>query len=105
MAIGRLTAAKEDGASIEIGGKKVALGIPGAKAPTTTGVPDKAFSQIPLARPGTADEAAAGMLLCVCFIFARRLEVTYVWTLGGASLASPLASYVTGHTLEVTGGR
>ncbi len=37
---------------------------------------------IPLARAGTADEAAAGILL----------------------MASPLASYITGHTLEVTGG-
>lgn len=60
----RLTAAKEDGASIEIDGKRVALGIPGAKAPTPTG----AYSSIPLARPGTADEAASAMLLCVCFI-------------------------------------
>jgi len=67
-----LTAAKEDGETIEIGGKKVALGIPGAKAPTSTGVSDpKVFSKIPLARPGTADEAAAAMLLCVCFTFAR----------------------------------
>ena len=37
---------------------------------------------IPLARKGAADEAANGMLF----------------------LASPLSSYVTGHTLEVTGG-
>jgi len=80
----RLTAAKEDGASIEIGGKKVALGIPGAKAPTSTvSSGPNAFPLIPLGRPGTTDEAAAAMLF----------------------LASPLASYVTGHTLEVTGGR
>ncbi|KAI9460133.1 short-chain dehydrogenase/reductase SDR [Lactarius psammicola] len=80
----RLTAAKEGGAAIEIGGKKVALGIPGAKTPATTGSADpKGYPLIPLARPGTADEAAAAMLF----------------------LASPLASYVTGHTLEVTGGR
>jgi hypothetical protein len=59
-----LTAAKEDGVAIEIDGKTVALGIPG-KAPTTTG--PKAYSLIPLARPGTADEAAAAMLLCVRF--------------------------------------
>ena len=66
-----LTAAKESGASIEIGGRKVALGIPGgipgAKAPTSTVSSDpKAFPSIPLGRPGTADEAAAAMLLCVC---------------------------------------
>ncbi|KAH9075688.1 short-chain dehydrogenase/reductase SDR [Lactarius deliciosus] len=80
----RLTAAKEEGAAIEIGGKKVALGIPGAKTPATTSSADpKSFPLIPLARPGNADEAAAAMLF----------------------LASPLASYVTGHTLEVTGGR
>ena len=42
-----------------------------------------ALSQIvPLARKGTADEAAGAILF----------------------LASPLASYVTGTTLEVTGG-
>lgn len=68
----RLTAAKEDGVAIEIDGKKVALGIPGAKPPKTTGGADpKTYSLIPLARPGTADEAAAAMLLCVCFILTR----------------------------------
>lgn len=102
----RLTAAKEDGATIEIGGKKVALGIPGAKVATTPGVPDrKAFSTIPLARPGTADEAAASMLLCVCFTFTRPIGGHSPMDFGWRSLASPLASYVTGHTLEVTGGR
>lgn len=64
-----MTAAKEGGASIEIDGKKVALGIPGAKAPTPTGGADpKTYSSIPLARPGAAEEAASAMLLCVCFI-------------------------------------
>ncbi len=66
----RLTAAKEGGASIEINGKRVALGIPGGTA--TGGDQNKAFSSIPLARPGTADEAASAMLLCVCcFILTR----------------------------------
>lgn len=77
----RLTAAKEEGATIEIDGQKVALGIPGAKQRAAQNV--NAFVDIPLQRGATADEAAAGMLF----------------------LASPLASYVTGHTLEVTGGR
>jgi len=76
----RLTAAKEQGATIEIDGKKVALGIPApAKAPEAGSL----YATIPLGRGGTADEAAAGMLF----------------------LASPLSSYVSGHTLEVTGGR
>ncbi|KAG2338814.1 NAD(P)-binding protein [Suillus weaverae] len=78
----RLTAAKEDGATIEIDGQKVALGIPGAKQRAAAQTAN-AFIDIPLQRGATADEAAAGMLF----------------------LASPLASYVTGHTLEVTGGR
>ncbi|CCL98927.1 uncharacterized protein FIBRA_00934 [Fibroporia radiculosa] len=73
----RLTAAKEEGASIEIDGKKVALGIPKA-----VGGGASATSGIPLGRPASPDEAAAGILF----------------------LASPLASYVSGHTLEVTGG-
>ena len=62
-----MTAAKEEGAFIEIDGKKVALGIPGRKPPSAAdaSASAKAYPDIPLARPGTADEAAAGVLLCV----------------------------------------
>ncbi|KAF5389364.1 hypothetical protein D9757_004263 [Collybiopsis confluens] len=79
----RLTAAKEAGVTLEIDGKKVALGIPGAKPPIDpTASSGQAYPQIPLRRGGSPDEAANAMLF----------------------LASPLASYVNGHTLEVTGG-
>ncbi|GAA5801449.1 hypothetical protein EDC94DRAFT_530616 [Helicostylum pulchrum] len=77
----RLTRAKESGASIEVDGQKVALGIPtGGKAPSSR---VNLFADIPLGRAGTADEVAGSVL----------------------SLCTPLTSYVTGHTLEVTGGR
>lgn len=77
----RLTAAKELGASIMVNGQSIALGIPGAKNDSQQQV-NKA-ADIPLGRPGTADEAAAAMLF----------------------LASPLSSYITGETIRVTGGR
>jgi len=80
LVLTRLTAAKEAGASIEIDGKKVELGIPSAPGQNASG--PKAFPLIPLGRGATPDEAANTMLF----------------------LASPLASFVTGHTLEVTGG-
>jgi len=75
----RLTAAKESGESIVINGKSVALGIPGGGKQAD---PAKPVPGIPLGRPATADEAANSVLF----------------------LISPLASYVSGHTLEVTGG-
>ena len=61
----RLTAAKEDGATIEIDGKKVVLGIPGgqsAKAPPAV-APVVPTALIPLGRSGTPDDAANGVLL------------------------------------------
>jgi 3-oxoacyl-[acyl-carrier protein] reductase len=71
----RLVAAKETGESIEVEGKKIQLGIPGQMR-------EMGKMMIPLGRSGMPEEAAGGILL----------------------LASPYASYITGHCLEVTGG-
>jgi 3-oxoacyl-[acyl-carrier protein] reductase len=71
----RMTQAKEKGESIEVAGKEIAIGIPNQMR-------QMAPMMIPLARTGLPEEAAGGIVL----------------------LASPLASYITGHTLEVTGG-
>lgn len=76
----RLTRSKETGESITVAGQKVALGIPakggiGLNANTIPLV-------VPLGRAGSAEEAAGSIAL----------------------LCSPLASYITGHCLEVTGG-
>lgn len=57
----RLTGSKEDGETIEIEGKKVALGIPGAQA--RAGQTVSAYDDIPLRRGGAPEEAAAAMLL------------------------------------------
>lgn len=67
---------KEGGEEIEIDGQKVKLGIP------KNARPGNAEAFIPLRRKGTPEEAAGSLLL----------------------LASPYAGYITGHTLEVTGG-
>ncbi|KLO05618.1 short-chain dehydrogenase/reductase SDR [Schizopora paradoxa] len=75
----RLTQAKEAGASIVIDGKQVALGIPGGGKQADA---NKPVPGVPLGRGATPDEAANAVLF----------------------LISPLASYVSGHTLEVTGG-
>ena len=71
----RLIKAKEEGESITVHGETVALGIPQQMR-------DMLTMLIPLGRTASPEEAAGGILL----------------------LASPYASYITGHTLEVTGG-
>lgn len=71
----RLIRAKEEGETIQVRGQEVALGIPQAMR-------DMLTMMIPLGRTGTPEEAAGGILL----------------------MASPYASYITGHVLEVTGG-
>ena len=71
----RLTRPKEEGNTIEVDGQQVALGIPGQML--------SFFPMVtPLGRAGRPEEAAAGILL----------------------MATPLAGYITGHVLEVTGG-
>jgi 3-oxoacyl-[acyl-carrier protein] reductase len=71
----RLTQAKESGESVVVDGEEVRLGVPER-------LHDAIKLAIPLGRTGTVEEAAGGILM----------------------LASPWAGYITGHTLEVTGG-
>src|SRR5262245_29881446 len=71
----RLTAAKEQGQTTERAGHEIALGIPGQMR-------EMAKLLIPLGRAGPPDAAAGPILF----------------------LASPLADYVSGQVLEVTGG-
>ncbi len=71
----RLTQPVEDGHTFRVAGQEVRLGVPARLRSAIK-------AQIPLRRYGLADEAAGGILL----------------------LASPLADYITGHMLEVTGG-
>src|SRR5579864_2769048 len=72
----RLTAAKETAEKIQRDGEEIALGVPDQMR-------QMAALTIALGRPGTPQEAAGPMLF----------------------LASPLSDYVSGHVLEVTGGR
>ncbi len=71
----RMTQSKEAGEVATVGEHAVPQGIPEAMR-------ERATTGNPLGRPGTPEEAAGGILM----------------------MASPLAGYVTGHTLEVTGG-
>jgi len=74
----RLTQAQTSTSTIEVAGEKIGIGIPAAN------VSKDAFkATVPLERAGTVDEAAGSILM----------------------LCSPLASYITGQCLEVTGGR
>jgi 3-oxoacyl-[acyl-carrier protein] reductase len=72
----RLTAAKENAERVQREGEEVQLGVPDQMR-------QMAPLLIPLGRPGTPEEAAGPILF----------------------LASPLANYVSGIVLEVTGGR
>jgi 3-oxoacyl-[acyl-carrier protein] reductase len=72
----RLTAAKAEDNSMEIGGEKVQLCIPEQMRGMATML-------IPLGRPGTAEEAAGGVFF----------------------LCSPWSNYVHGQVLNVTGGQ
>jgi 3-oxoacyl-[acyl-carrier protein] reductase len=72
----RLTAAKVQENTMEIGGEKVQLGIPEQMR-------QMASMLIPLGRPGTAEEAAGGIFF----------------------LCSPWSNYVHGQILNVTGGQ
>lgn len=72
----RLTAGKESAEKIQRDGEEIALGVPDTMR-------QMAPMLIPLGRPGTPDEAAGPILF----------------------LSSPLANYVSGEVLEVTGGR
>ncbi|MGN6371871.1 MAG: SDR family NAD(P)-dependent oxidoreductase [Solirubrobacteraceae bacterium] len=72
----RLTAAKQEDNTMEIGGEKVQLGIPEQ-------LRQMASMLIPLGRPGTPEEAAGGVFF----------------------LCSPWSNYVHGQTLNITGGQ
>jgi 3-oxoacyl-[acyl-carrier protein] reductase len=72
----RLTAAKQEDNTMEIGGEKVQLGIPEQ-------LRQMASMLIPLGRAGTPEEAAGGIFF----------------------LCSPWANYVHGQVLNVTGGQ
>jgi len=78
----RMTSAFDENETVSVAGVGSApQGLPAHVAKMWES-PEMLRLAVPLARKGTAEEAANGILF----------------------LASPLASFVTGHTLEVTGG-
>lgn len=74
----RLTADKSSGASMQVNGETVKLGMPGAAQRMEA----SAKLMIPLQRVGTPEDAAGAMLM----------------------LASPYSSYISAQMIEVTGG-
>jgi len=72
----RLTASKEEGNKMEVGGKEIQLGIP-------DNLRQMAPMLIPLGRPGSPEEAAGGVFF----------------------LCSPWSNFVHGQVLNVTGGQ
>ena len=77
----RMTNAFEADGEVKVGAKSVQQGVPPHVAKMWQSS-EFVSAMVPLARKGTADEAASAM----------------------GFLASPLSSYVSGHTLECTGG-
>lgn len=73
----RLTQPQSNDSIIEVSGEKVLIGIPAQNV-----TEDRFKATIPLQRAGTVDEAAGSVLM----------------------LCSPMASYITGQCIEVTGG-
>lgn len=71
----------EVGEGHKVDGKEIPQGMPDGAVDVMKS-PQFLKMAVPLARPGEAEEGAGGIIL----------------------MSSPLASYVTGHTLEVTGG-
>jgi len=78
----RMTNAFATDETVSLGGEVIQQGLPAHVAKMWSEQSDVLKMVVPLARKGSAEEAANGILF----------------------LASPMASYVTGHTLEVTGG-
>jgi 3-oxoacyl-[acyl-carrier protein] reductase len=72
----RLTQSKDESNTMQVGGETVQLGIP-------DNLRGMASMVIPLGRPGTAEEAAGGVFY----------------------LCSPWSNFVTGQTLNITGGQ
>eukprot|EP00667_Euglena_gracilis_P014948 EG_transcript_15524 len=78
----RLIRSKGDGQFVVVAGKKVPLGIPGSPSASESIHNSAALPAVPLGYVGSPEDAAGALLL----------------------LCSPLAAYISGQCLEVTGG-